>query len=193
VSRAGLLCEVSETVAPARPTRGEVRIGDLVARHFDFVWRLLRRLGLSETDADDAAQQVFIVAALRWQRIEPGKERTFLYGVALRTVANVRRTARRRRETGEELLDELPATAARPDELAEAARTRALLDELLGALPDELRRVLVLAELDEATMPEIAELEGIPVGTATSRVRRARTAFRELFAAQRHRIGSDQR
>jgi len=190
VSRAGLLSEGNGPAVPARSGASESPIAGIVGRNFDFVWRLLRRLGLSEADSDDAAQQVFIVAARRAQRIEPGKERTYLYGIALRVLANVRRGARRRREAGDGELDELPSTAAQPDDLADAARTRALLDELLGALPDELRRVLVLAELEEASVPEIAALERIPVGTAASRLRRARGAFRGLLEQQRHRIGS---
>ena len=62
-----------------------------------------------------------------------------------------------------------------------------MLDELLEQLPDELRRVLVLAEIEECTVPEIAELEGIAVGTAASRLRRARGLFREIAARVQHR------
>ena len=54
-----------------------------------------------------------------------------------------------------------------------------MLDELLERLPDELRRVLVLAEIEQLEVPEIAALEQIPVGPAASRLRRAREVFRE--------------
>ena len=70
---------------------------------------------------------------------------------------------------------------ALPDERVELERAAALLDDLLAHLPDELRRVLVLAEVEEATVPAIAELEAIPVGTAASRLRRARAAFDKLL------------
>jgi len=159
----------------------------LVEEHFDFIWRLLRRLGLSQSDADDAAQEVFIVAARRTASIESGRERTFLYGTALRVLANARRGARRRRETTGAALPELPAPARAADELIDDDRAHARLDALLAALPAELRRVLVLAELEELTAPEIATLEGIPIGTATSRLRRARERLRELAAAETER------
>jgi RNA polymerase sigma-70 factor (ECF subfamily) len=159
---------------------------ELVHRHLDFVWRLLCRLGLSASDADDATQHVFMVAARKLGEVPVGKERAFLYGTARRVAANARRDRRRRREVPGDLADELEAVGRLPDEALELARAALLLDELLEALPDELRRVLVLAELEEATVPVIAELEGILEGTAASRLRRARAAFeRQLVRAGR--------
>ena len=152
----------------------------------DFVWRLLRRLGLSRADADDATQQVFLVASRKLSEIELGKERRFLYGTTLRVAANLRHGLQRRREAPEELLEDAAAEGQRPDELFERGRARALLDELLDALPEELRRVLVLAEIEQLTLAHIAELEDIPPGTAASRLRRARAQFRQLFEEREH-------
>ena len=56
VSRAGLLSEGNGPAVPARSGASESPIAGIVGRNFDFVWRLLRRLGLSEADSDDAAQ-----------------------------------------------------------------------------------------------------------------------------------------
>lgn len=168
--------------APERGLEDSIRV--LVEQHFDFIWRLFRRFGLSESDADDTAQQVFIVAARHVAKIEQGRERTFLYGTALRTLANHRRAERRRREKPDDTVGEVASDAARPDDLVETQRARRKLDELLGAMPERLRRVLVLAELEQASVPEIAALEGIPVGTAASRLRKARSVFRELLSAR---------
>jgi RNA polymerase sigma-70 factor, ECF subfamily len=154
---------------------------ELVHRHLDFVWRALRRLGLSPSDADDASQQVFMIAARQLAEVQPGKERSFLYGTARRIAANARRDRRRRREAPGELANELEAWGALPDERLELERAAALLDDLLEHLPEELRRVLVLAEVEEASVPAIAELEAIPLGTAASRLRRARAAFDKLL------------
>lgn len=156
----------------------------LVRAEIDFVWRQLRRLGLSRADADDATQQVFLVASRRRDELVPGKERSFLYGTALRVAANARRSLQRRREVAPERQSEPALDAPLPDEVLERRRARALLDELLAQLPAELSRVLVLAEVEQLTMAAIAELEGIPAGTAASRLRRARSAFRELL--ERH-------
>jgi RNA polymerase sigma-70 factor (ECF subfamily) len=156
----------------------------LVADHFDFIWRLLRRFGLDPSDADDATQEVFIVAARRVANIEHGRERPFLYGTALRVLANVRRGARRRRETPADVLAELPALARSADEVIDDERTREKLDRLLAALSPELRRVIVLAEIEGLSVPEVAGLEHIPLGTAASRLRRARERLREIASAE---------
>ncbi len=163
------------------------RVDGLIDAHFDFVWRQLRRQGLSAADADDAAQEVFVIAARRIGTIEPGQERSFLYGTAVRVFRNVRRSQRRRRVAVEAAAEPPAFLPPAPDVELEAERARGLLDELLQALPDELRRVLVLAEIEELAAPRIAELEGIPVGTVASRLRRARHRFRELVVAARER------
>jgi RNA polymerase sigma-70 factor, ECF subfamily len=163
------------------------RFEALVHTEVDFVWRVLRRVGLSRPDADDAVQQVFLVASRRLPELLPGKERSFLYGTAVRIAANLRRGLRRRRERPEEELPVQSDAAEQPDELLERRRARAFLDELLAQLPEELRRVLVLAEIEQLTLAAIAELEHIPPGTAASRLRRARETFRKLLEAEQQR------
>ena len=93
-----------ELVLPRVPAaaEGEIAVSAagraraLVLDHFDFLWRLLCRLGVPYLDVDDAAQQVFIVATQRLGDVPLGGERTFLYGTALRTAATIRRNLLRR-------------------------------------------------------------------------------------------------
>jgi len=169
------------------PEDVDARVAALVAEHLDFIWRLLRRQGLAAPDADDAVQQVFLIASQKLDRMSPGHERPFLYGVALRVASNARRSARRRREDADAEIDSRHATAAPIDQRAELARAWALLDELLAEMPAELARVLALAEIEQLEVPEIAALEEIPVGTAASRLRRARERFRGLLRTVAHR------
>jgi RNA polymerase sigma-70 factor (ECF subfamily) len=163
------------------------QFSDLVRAELEWVWRLLRRVGLSSADADDATQQVFIVASRRAEEVLAGRARPFLYGTAIRVAANVRRSLRRRREVPSELLPTSGASELCLDELLEQRRARALLDELLARMPAELRRVLVLAEIEQYTAQQIAELEALPTGTVASRLRRARASFYELLEREQHR------
>lgn len=151
----------------------------LVVAHFRFIWRLLRRLGLPSSDADDAAQQVFLIASGKLALIRAGRERAFLYGCALHLTAKWRRNAARQRR--EPSLDDdssrgvgSPDTA---DDLVERSRARALLDSILGELPEPLRSVFVLYEIEQLSTHEIADLLGLPRGTVASRLRRARAEF----------------
>ncbi len=173
--------------APASSVREDrvSRIEAAFAQNYDFVWRLLRRFGVPAADVDDAAQQVFMTFARKIESIEPSKERTFLYGTAIKTAANARRSFKRRSVPLEQTHSSI--SPALPDDLTEAARLRDLLDEMLALMPDPLRRVLVLAEVEQYQVDEIASLEAIPVGTAASRLRRARQKFQELLAERRDR------
>ncbi len=162
------------------PPRG---FSSLLQHELAFVWRVLRRLGLSRADADDAAQQVFLVTARKGEQVLEDKKRKFLYGTALRVAANTRRGIKRRREVQDEAVLARQSAGPTPYEVLERQRERALLDELLAELPEPLRRALVLSDVEQLTLAEIAELEGIPAGTAASRLRRARAAFRERLAA----------
>lgn len=155
------------------------RIRHLVDRDGEFVWRMLRRLGLSDADADDSAQEVFLIAARRIRELEPEKERSFLIGTAIRVASVWRRGEsrfRRRVDSAASVpLDPVPD----PEQLAERYRLRRDLDSLLDQLDLDLRSVFVLAEIEELSAPEIADLLDLKLGTVASRLRRAREHFRE--------------
>jgi RNA polymerase sigma-70 factor (ECF subfamily) len=169
--------------APAVVGAGDqARLRAMVGEHFDFIWRALARMGIPRTEIADSAQQVFLVASRRLPSIAVGSERSFLIGTALRVASDVRRTLGRRREVPEDEGDEPTSPVPPPDELAHQRQLRAVLDGVLAAMPDDLRVVFVLFELEEMSTPEIAALLEIPVGTAASRLRRAREAFDRLVA-----------
>jgi RNA polymerase sigma-70 factor (ECF subfamily) len=65
------------------------------------------------------------------------------------------------------------ANAPGPAELAEAGTDRRALVEALGRLPVEQRRALVLATIGGRTSEEVSAAEGIPLGTAKTRIRAA--------------------
>jgi RNA polymerase sigma-70 factor (ECF subfamily) len=165
------------TAAP--PAAVDTRLRSLVVGEVDFIWRSLRRLGVAEADLADAAQRVFLVVARKLDRLRAGSERSFLFQTALRVASDVRRTRKRRREVSNDALTEIEDHAPGPDERAESLRRRAQLDEILDALPIELRAVFVLSEIEDLTMAQIALLTDTPPGTVASRLRRARALFRD--------------
>jgi RNA polymerase sigma-70 factor, ECF subfamily len=161
----------------------DARLRAMVGEHFDFVWRNAVRLGVPRADADDAAQQVFLVAAGRLADIEPANERAFLFGACLRIAARHRRTLERRRESPEPVPNHLADPGCDPHQACERQRAREQLTEVLATLPIDLRSVFVLFELEEETMASIARTLGLPPGTVASRLRRARELFSEAVAA----------
>ena len=162
------------------------RLRAMMDNHFETVWRSLRRLGVPEAGADDAAQQVFVVASRRLDEITVGGERGYLLGIALRVASDARRTIARRREVSidRELSSSSSAVAGsrQPDEALEQKRALATLAALLDEMPDQLREAFVLFELEELNAAEVAQVLDVPVGTVASRVRRARERLRESLA-----------
>ncbi|MFN8233376.1 MAG: sigma-70 family RNA polymerase sigma factor [Actinomycetota bacterium] len=75
--------------------------------------------------------------------------------------------------------------AAGPDELAETADLAERARRAMGRLSDEQRAALELAYFGGKTSSEVAELEGIPIGTAKTRIRSALLRLREAMAEER--------
>ncbi len=173
----------------------EARFRAMVNAHFDFIWRSLRGLGVPAHSADDAAQQVFMIASSKLDAIALGAERSFLFSTATGVAANRRRSAARSREVPDaEALEQRVDDAPDPEELSSMKQARELLDQVLDALPMELRTVFVLFELEGLTTAEIAAMLELAPGTASSRLRRAREEFqaavRRLQARMRFPGGS---
>ena len=193
---------MSSPLAAANPVLADARGDDPTAfehaltEHFQLVWRCLRRFGVRPEDAvDDAAQQVFEIAAKKRLQIAPGSERAFLVKtaalVALEVYRQNKRTAKAR--TWEMARLAHSSGEARPDAAIEAEQWRARLDQVLDALSPELRTVFVLFELEELTGPEIAALLGLAEGTVASRLRRARKQFRTAATRLRTTLGLKER
>lgn len=181
-----------DPAAPAAgPTLDASDLGALVDANADFVWRSLRRLGVPEASTDDATQQVFMIAQQKITTIAAGRERSFLFAVAMNVAAHARRSLARRREVLGDAPTELVDPAPLQDVALDRVRARALLDEVLDELDFDLRTVFVLSELEEMTMADIATLLSLPPGTVASRLRRAREEFHKH--AQRARTRNERR
>src|SRR5689334_2033459 len=82
-------------------TARDERLEAMVRMHFDAVWRSLRRLGVADGSLDDAAQQVFMIAARKLDTIDPAGEKPYLLGIAVRVASDARRSRTRRREVSD--------------------------------------------------------------------------------------------
>lgn len=152
--------------------------------NFRFVWRSLRRLGMSEADVPDAVQDVFIVVHRKLSEFEGrSKVTTWLFGICMRVARDRRRLAHARYTVSDD-----GAALERADESAdvgvEVERRQGfqLLEAILDEMPMEQRAVFTLFELDSLSGEAIAELLDIPLGTVYSRLRIAREHFRKAIA-----------
>lgn len=169
------------------PQKGSaLNFESLYRAHYDFAWRTLRRLGVSERDVEDACQKLFLTAYRRFSEFEGRSSvKTWLCGIALRVASDYRRSASVRRERLSEQVAELPSTGSEQLQRLEQRERLRELDSILNELPLEQRTVLVLFELEQLSGEEIAALVNVPVGTVRSRLRLARRAFSQIIAERR--------
>jgi RNA polymerase sigma-70 factor (ECF subfamily) len=156
------------------------RLEKMFRSHHELVWRTLRRLGLGPEQAADATQQAFLIAAERLGDIRAGSERAFLFGTAIRLARTAYRSGRRFEL--EDDMDRRAAAGSRLEELVDHRRAVELADRVLAQMEPSLLAVFVLFEIEGLSTPEVAELIGVPLGTAASRLRRAREVFRATAA-----------
>jgi RNA polymerase sigma-70 factor (ECF subfamily) len=139
-----------------------------------FAWRVLRRLGVAERDADDVCQEVFVVVHRRIASFEGrSSPRTWLYGICVRTASEYRKRAVKRQENVIANADE-GAIDANQEDITALREARAMLDRILEGLDDGKRAVFVLYEIEELPMAEVAVAVGCPLQTAYSRLHAAR-------------------
>ena len=155
----------------------------------DYVLRALRRHGVSERDAEDLAQDVFLVMWRRRSDFDPERSlRAWLAGIAYKVAhEHHKRSWRFWPREGLEPRDERPL----PDEEVASARARRLVLGALSRLTERQRAMLVMHDLDGLPMPEIAALMRVPLFTGYSRLRLARKAFARAVESLRRRLPAE--
>lgn len=168
--------------APSPPRVPKERaVPEVYRSSFQYVWHLLRRLGVEERHLEDGAHEVFLVVYRRWDSYDPGRPlRPWLAGIAVRVASDLRRRASHRREQVEgdvERLQRPPSGPPAAERVVEAREARALVSAALAALRPERREVFVLHEIEGHSIPDLVEPLGVPLNTLYSRLRLARADF----------------
>jgi RNA polymerase sigma factor (sigma-70 family) len=169
--------QLLEAFLSRRGEEAEDAFAAVVERHGPMVLRVCRRILMDPNDADDAFQVTFLVLARKARSIAR-RERlaNWLYGVAVRTAKEVRKSAARRRVREGPMGD--MARAEAPREQADTDELRFVIDDELSRLPESFRAPVVLCDLEGKTQREAAALLGVPVGTLSSRLSRGRNRLR---------------
>ncbi|HCH62740.1 MAG: hypothetical protein CL927_18785 [Deltaproteobacteria bacterium] len=165
--------------------RGEPSAIDAVCEDWlPTVLQWCRRLCGPRVDADHATQDVFLVVLRRVHTVErPEQLPSWMFAVTRRVLAQHRRKAWVRRWIPGDV-PEVSDPRRSPDTLTERRQLASQVASILEQMPEELRAVLVLCDLEDRTDPEAAAMLGLKIGTAKSRLRRARVRFRELCVRQ---------
>jgi RNA polymerase sigma-70 factor (ECF subfamily) len=174
----------------SRSDQQKRRFDALFAAHSDDIVAFCSWRAGSASDAQDAAAEVFLTAWRRLADVPDGDAaRIWLYATARKVVANQRRSNRRRAA----LHDRLRAEATPGHEHSAYESEDGLVHEALRQLSPRDREVLLLAEWEDLSPGEIAEVLGCLTVTARGRLHRARHRFRRAFLDARVARSNDRR
>ncbi len=165
-----------------RVLNGDAASFESLVREFQNpLFTLARNYLGGDSQALDLVQETFLAAYANIGRFDPamGSFSTWLYAIARNKCLNVRRRACE--HTGVEA--DLQAGGEDVERSCAERELFLQLDEALARLPDRERMVFVLAEIQEFSLAEVAELEGVPVGTVKSRLWRTKEKLRRLLEA----------
>lgn len=184
-----MLGEESHTFPLARgwcnSSDGSVELAEFRALYdhfFPLVWRWASHLGVPRDALDDVVQEVFLTIHGKRDQFEGRSSlKSWVFGVTVRVTRNYRR----RKSAGPSgdgcEMDDLPDKLAQPEAEAEQGEALTLLQQILNELDADKREIFVLADLDQLTTLEIAELLQLNSNTVTSRLRRARDEVRAAW------------
>jgi len=182
----------------ARAREGDTAaFGELVVRHQAAVYRAALAATGSTADADDVAQEAFLLAYRRLKSFRGAASfKTWLLTIAWNQALNRRRAATRWWQRIVPVGDAdtravsasgfSPPPPATPEELAAGGQLQSGIRQAIAALPPKLRDALLLVQSGEYSYDEMGAMLGAPAGTIKWRVSEARRAVRASLRARGH-------
>ncbi|HOQ06184.1 MAG TPA: sigma-70 family RNA polymerase sigma factor [Clostridiales bacterium] len=165
------------------------------------VYNLALRMTGNQEDAADLAQEAFIRV---FRSISGFKEQSSFSTWVYRITTNVCLDEIRKRKNRKvisidedihmddgEMRRQIVSDDPLPDELAERAELRSIVNDAINSLPEDQRIVITLRDLNGLSYEEIAQILDIPGGTVKSRINRARQALRNVLSARTELLTDD--
>jgi RNA polymerase sigma-70 factor (ECF subfamily) len=169
-----------------RTLSGDRQAFAVIVRYFEEpLFAFLGRMGLTQTRAEEVAQETFLRAWTRLADFDAGKSSfaTWLYTIARRLALNALARAHARHEIALPADDAGPSDWPQPPEMVALDDQRRALRSALLQLSLTDRTALALAYIDGLSLAEIGRVEGCSVGAVKTRLHRARLRLGQLLDA----------
>ena len=153
-----------------------------------YVWAVVCRMGVPRSDAEDVVQEVFVTVYRRLGDFEGRAQlKTWVFSIAVHFAQHYFRTHARKpgnRATENDVHDHAITDNRESGPASKLERKEGFdaLDRVLAQLNEKQRVVFVLAELEQMTLHDIAEVVGSNTNTVATRLRAARKAFEKALA-----------
>ena len=191
------VCVTADGELVARAREGDpAAFGELVDRHRTAVYRAARAALGSHADAEDAAQDAFLLAFRRLNSFRGDASfKTWLLTITWHQAINRQRSLTRvwRRivepKPDDEAAEPIAAAAASgssPEQLVAEDQLRSAIRATIRGLSPKLRDALLLVQSGDYTYEEIAAMVGSPIGTIKWRISEARRIVKARLLEQGH-------
>jgi RNA polymerase sigma-70 factor (ECF subfamily) len=166
---------------------------EIVLRYKNKVFNYVRRMVHDASDAEDLTQETFVRAYLSIHSFQSRASlNTWLFRIATnlcidhsrrqKKVSAMTTSLSQENEGEEETQRDIPDLAFDPQRLLLNRELGTKLDEALRELPEKLRTVVLLYDIEGLPYDEIANITGCPLGTVKSRLFNARNALRRKLS-----------
>jgi RNA polymerase sigma-70 factor (ECF subfamily) len=172
----------------------------LIARYHQPIYSLLARTVQDRAEAADLTQEVFVKVFRGVGKFHGESSlRTWIYRIALHEASNQRRWWSRHKQrevaidqvtaegeggTAFALKDMLVDSAESPYEIAVHAENRERVESALRLVPEPFRTTLILRDIEGFMYEEVAEMQGVNLGTVKSRLVRGRAALKAILTGK---------
>ena len=176
----------SDTETIQQVLEGNTAMFELLMRRYnERVYRAARSIVRDEQEAEDVMQQAYVNAFTHLRQFTGSAQfSTWLTRIAINeALARVRRQGRYEALDDHSTVEPLMSTnaAPSPERQAFAGELRGLLESAIDALPDGMREVFVLREVEELSTSEVAECLGVSEDVVKTRLSRGRATLRQLL------------
>jgi RNA polymerase sigma-70 factor (ECF subfamily) len=170
----------------------------LIAHYHQPIYSLLARMSHDRADAADLAQEVFVKVFRGVGRFHGESSlRTWIYRIALHEASNQRRWWLRHKQQEIPIEQDMTESCSgapiklkemlvdpgeSPFEMAMHAENRARVEAALNRVPEPFRTTLILRDIEGFVYEEVAEIQGVNLGTVKSRLVRGRALLRTILA-----------
>jgi RNA polymerase sigma-70 factor, ECF subfamily len=166
----------------------------LIRRHDRYLYRVARSVLQDDDEAEDVVQQTFLQAYISFVDFRgEANLRTWLTRIALNDALQRRRRRRttvelsrldtaRERIRSDTLLS--PLANSTPEHATARSQIREILQRAIDDLPPAFRTVLIMRDVEEATVDETANVLGVKSETVRTRLHRARRMLRDRLGEQ---------
>ena len=149
--------------------------------HLNDLYRAAARLLMNRDEAEDLVQEVYLQAWKSYDRYEQGTNcKAWLFKILFHKLDHHRRRKFARAKFTTDSNDEMLTSVAYEPPVNHCLKDEEII-AALNRLPENYRAVILLADVEEFSYKEIAELLTIPIGTVMSRLSRARRQMRQLL------------